>query len=126
MKHASIHNRTKSTIIAHYAYITETDDEKRIGLSQFTFLSPGHGMVIHPASSITTEHMSFPIDVIFVNGAMQVCRIYPAVLPGTILTPAFKGSTKHSRLGAIELPAGTIYSTNTDIHDNIGFGSPLK
>ena len=51
------------------------------GLLGRSALDPDEGLLLRPAGSVHTAFMRFPIDVVFLDGAMQVLRVEPNVRP---------------------------------------------
>jgi hypothetical protein len=76
-------------------------------------LEPGDGMLIDPCSSIHTFFMRFPIDVIFLNRARRVVGLRAAMPPGKPYAGAWGARS------VIELPAGIIVATHTQMGDLI-------
>jgi uncharacterized membrane protein (UPF0127 family) len=62
-------------------------------------LAPGEGMLIHPAPSVMTFFMRFPIDVVFLDRDMQVVKVVPALRP-------WRTASARKAVAALELPSG--------------------
>ncbi len=76
-------------------------------------LQPGEGLLIVPCNSIHTHFMSFPIDLLYVNKDQQVVAINQDMAP-------WRFGRFHRRSHfVIELPAGTVRSTNTQTGDQL-------
>jgi hypothetical protein len=73
------------------------------------------GLIIDPNGSVHTFWMRFPIDVVFVDRQNRVVGLVPAMPPNR----PFAGARRARR--TIELPAGVIATTNTQIGDVIEF-----
>jgi len=76
---------------------------------------PGKGLWLVPANSIHTIGMSFPIDVAYLDRAGRVIRLYHRLPPLRVAAIKFK---THSIL---ELPAGTLARTRTEVGDILEF-----
>jgi uncharacterized protein len=62
-------------------------------------LAPGGGMLIHPAPSVMTFFMRFPIDVVFLDREKTIVKIVPALKP-------WRTASARKAVAALELPAG--------------------
>jgi hypothetical protein len=78
-------------------------------------LSEGEGLYLVPCSAIHMVGMSFPIDAIFVDRAGEVVGLVKNIQPW-----GFSQYYWRAR-GCLELPAGTIDATNTNIGDALMF-----
>jgi len=88
-----------------------------LGLIPRSSLRPGEGLRITKTSSITMFFMRFRIDAAFIDRQARVVRIaerLPPWLPA-VLAP---GANE-----VIELPAGTIASSGTQVGDELLFES---
>jgi uncharacterized membrane protein (UPF0127 family) len=81
--------------------IEDLEERQRLrGLIGRPPLKPGEGLLIRPSNSVHCFFMSYPIDVIYVDGRDRVLRIDAAMKPWRIGRPEF--GAKY----VIELPAG--------------------
>jgi uncharacterized membrane protein (UPF0127 family) len=62
-------------------------------------LAPGEGMLIHPAPSVMTFFMRFPIDVVFLDRDKRIVKIVAGLGP-------WKIASARKAVAALELPAG--------------------
>ena len=85
-----------------------------LGRSKEKF-SAGNALWLVPANSIHTIGMSFPIDVAYLDKAGRVIRLYHSLPPFRVAAIKFK---THSIL---ELPAGTLARTRTEVGDILEF-----
>lgn len=113
MKMLRITNHTRHTTLAEACEQARSFVARGRGLMGRTDLAPGAGMLIDPCSSIHTFFMRFPIDVIFINRAHQVVGLHPAMPPGRPYAGA-RGAR-----AVIELPAGVIAASRTQIGDQL-------
>ncbi len=84
-----------------------------IGLLGRSALPPGGGLLLRPCQSIHTFFMRFPIDVVFVNGDGRVIRLAEHLRPNRI------GPVVRQARYVVEMPAGTISATSTEIGDRL-------
>ncbi|MFH1046557.1 MAG: DUF192 domain-containing protein [Candidatus Omnitrophota bacterium] len=113
MQTVQIINATKNTIIAQEGHLALSFEQRLRGLLGRTSLGTSEAMILNPCSSIHTLFMHFAIDVVFVDKNMQIVKIFEQLSPNR-LTPIIWNAKL-----AIELPAGKINQTNTQIQDKI-------
>mgnify|MGYP002354891536 FL=1 len=77
-------------------------------------LDPGDGLWIVPCEAVHTFGMRFAIDIVFLNKKRQVRKIRHAVGKRRIAVDLLAHSV-------LELPAGTVASTNTEVGDQLEF-----
>lgn len=106
-----IKNLTKNIIISQNAAEALTLWQKAFGL---IFHKKPSTMFFHTRFGIHTYFMPFPIDVIILENNNQVYKLKKTLKPFNIFFWNPKFST------VIELPAGTIESSNTEPGDIIG------
>ncbi|MBX0327608.1 DUF192 domain-containing protein [Oscillochloris sp. ZM17-4] len=106
-------NTTRGTIIAEQCEQARSFIARGRGLMGRPDLAQDTGLLIAPCSSIHTFFMNFPIDVVFINRAGRVVGLYPAMPPGRPYAGAWGART------VIELPAGVIAATSTQMGDLI-------
>jgi len=110
-------NRSRQAILSTECEAADSGWDRMKGLlgrSKEDF-SPGKGLWLVPASSIHTIGMSFPIDVAYLDRAGRVIRLYHRLPPLRVAAIKFK---THSIL---ELPAGTLAKTRTEVGDILEF-----
>jgi uncharacterized membrane protein (UPF0127 family) len=83
------------------------------GLLGKSELPIGEALWIKPCMSVHTFFMRFPIDVVFLNKTNQVIALIKNMLPNRLTRLYPKAMT------VLELPAGTIEATDTEIGDEI-------
>lgn len=106
-------NKTKNKTIANVVCLADTPLKRMKGLLGRKSLGVLEAMVIKPCNSIHTFFMRFPIDVLFVDKNSKVVKGI-ADMPPFRLSPIYLASQF-----VVELPAGTIQSTNTTEGDQI-------
>jgi len=109
---ASIWNETRGTLLADAADIADTSETRRRGLLKHDCLSAGQGLWIVPCEAVHSFGMKFEIDVVYLNRRLQVRKLRQHMAPGRFSICL----TAHS---VLELPAGTISSTQTQTGDRL-------
>ena len=79
---------------------------------------PGRGLWLVPANSIHTIGMSFPIDVAYLDRTGRVIHLYHSLHPFRVAAIRFRARS------VLELPAGTLARTRTEIGDTVEFQKP--
>lgn len=77
----------------------------------------GEGILLSPCRGVHMLGMKFPLDVLFISRDGRVVSAFPELEPGR-RTPMQKGAHH-----ALELPAGTIRRSGTEVGDVIAWGS---
>jgi hypothetical protein len=118
---AAIVNRSKRESIASDAEFATSMWSRFRGLmlrDDDHFVS-GQALVIDPCTSIHMFFMRFPIDVLYLNRDNEVVRAQRRIKPWRI-GPLY---TRGARF-VIELPAGTIERSGTEVGDSVAIGAP--
>jgi uncharacterized membrane protein (UPF0127 family) len=105
-------NLTRGHMLAHQVKTAVTMIDRRTGLLNRETFEPGEGLHIVPCDSIHTMGMRFPIDVLFLDGNGAVLVAWRNIPPGSSMVCAGASS-------ALELPAGMIDATGTQVGDVI-------
>jgi uncharacterized membrane protein (UPF0127 family) len=108
-----IENVSKSTQLAAYARLANTFWSRLVGLLGRGHLPFGEGLVLDPGSGIHTFFMRITIDVVFVDGEGKVLKTAENVRPFRVVMCA-----RHTR-HTLELPAGTVGQTKTEVGDQV-------
>ena len=106
-------NSTHNTVLAERAERARSYWARLRGLMFRRSLPADGGMVIEPNGSVHTFWMRFPIDVVFVDRQNRVVGIVHAMPPNR----PYAGARKARR--TIELPAGAIARTGTQVGDQL-------
>jgi hypothetical protein len=88
------------------------------GLMWRAELPAGQGMWISPCPSIHMFNMKFAIDTIFLTKELVVTDIVENLAPGKAYVAKNNKGKPHS---ALEIPAGTIAQSGTQIGDTLKF-----
>jgi uncharacterized membrane protein (UPF0127 family) len=108
-----IANLTSNTRIASRVIIAQSPWQRMKGLLGARDFSQGQALVITHCQSIHMFFMKFPIDVIFCDRQNKVVGLCTSIKPFSMSPVFFKASY------AIELPAGSIALSKTQIDDQI-------
>lgn len=107
-----IKNQTRGTLLADRASIAGTSEARRTGLLKHSELAPGDGLWIVPCEAVHTFGMRFAIDIVFLNKKRKVRKIRHAVPKRRIAVDFLAHSV-------LELPAGTLANTKTEVGDQL-------
>ena len=109
----NIQNHTRHVSLAHAATRADNPIKRMVGLLNRSVLNPGEALIIVPCQSVHMLFMKFAIDVVFIDRSNTVVGL-SANLPPFAFSAVFWKSAC-----AIELPAGTIKQTGTQVGDKI-------
>lgn len=116
-----IFNRTRDRLLADRVELARSFWARGRGLMGRAALPQGFALVIYPESSIHTFFMRVPIDVLFVGRDNQVVGLREAMPPSR----PFAGVAPWRGRYVIEMPAGVIAATGTQIGDQLVVTPPL-
>ena len=108
-------NRTRGQVLAERGELARSFWARARGLMGRAALPSGYALIIYPEWSIHTFFMRVPIDVLFVDRADQVVGLRAAM-------PAwrpFAGVAPSRGRYVIEMPAGVIDATGTEVGDQL-------
>lgn len=106
-----ISNPARQSVLGDRIGIADNTLSRFVGLMGRRSLAPGHGLLISPSSGVHTLWMRFSIDVLLLDANRRVLAVYGQLRPFRVTAISWKASS------ALELPAGTIASTNTQVGD---------
>jgi uncharacterized membrane protein (UPF0127 family) len=112
MKAYNVRNKRE---LSHDVQIAENVFHRLKGLIGRDTIAVGEALWIKPCNSIHTFLMRFPIDVIFLNRNNMVIAFKKNLQPNRLTRLYFKA------VSVLELPAGAIDATDTEIGDKIEF-----
>ena len=106
-------NLTRNSTLASCVKIAQNPAERMKGLLGMNNLPQGEALIITHCQSIHMFFMKFPIDVIFCDNNDRIVGLCLEIQPFHLSPIFFKASY------AIELPSGTISSSQTQLGDQI-------
>jgi uncharacterized membrane protein (UPF0127 family) len=106
-------NVTREAVLADASDKVDTPVRRGIGLIGKKGLPPGGGLIIQPCNSVVSFFMRFPIDVVFLDKDGMVCHVIRSMVPWRT-----SKIVKQSKM-VVELPAGTVEKTGTDLGDRV-------
>jgi uncharacterized membrane protein (UPF0127 family) len=106
-------NLTRTSTLATAVETADSPLKRMKGLLGRNSLNSQEALVITQCQSIHMFFMKFAIDVLFIDGKNKIVGVVSNIQPFQ-LSPIFWESTC-----AIELPAGTIETTKTEVGDEI-------
>jgi uncharacterized membrane protein (UPF0127 family) len=107
-----VRNQTRNAVLAESADMADTSAKRRTGLLKHERLNPGDGLWIVPCESVHTFFMKFPIDLVYLDKKKKVRKVRHRV-------PAWRLSVCLSAHSILELPAGTLEQTGTQVGDEL-------
>ena len=110
-----IKNQTKDVILVEHGKVANTFFTRLKGLLGSPPLETGEGLLLTKEKSVHTFFMGFPIDVIYINQALEVIKIDPNLRPFKI------GSYVSKSAYILEIAAGVAETTNTIVGDQLVF-----
>ncbi len=112
-------NRSRDAVLADALEDGASFGARLLGLMGRAALPAGHGLWLHPGSSIHMLFMRFPIDAVFLGrpsaeagGGRPVVAVRASLRPWTGVVWWVRGAD-----GVLELPAGTAAATGTVVGD---------
>lgn len=116
-----IANLTRGQVLADRAELARSFVARGRGLMGRADLPHGYALIIYPEWSIHTFFMKVAIDVLFVDRAGRVVGLRRAMPPGRL----FAGVAPWRGQYVIEMPAGVIDATGTQVGDQIELNPPV-
>ncbi len=108
-------NKTKNKILAENIEVANNPVKRIMGLLGRSSLERGKGLHIIPCNNIHSLFMKFSFDAIFIDKKNKVKNLSEKIPPWTWAKFCFSANS------VIELPAGTISETGTEIEDELEF-----
>ena len=110
-----ISNPVRQSVLGDRIGVADTTLTRFVGLMGRGSLAPGHGLLIRPSNGVHTLWMRFSIDVLLLDRERRVLSVYRSLRPFRVT------AVKWNAAAALELPAGTIAATNTQLGDELKF-----
>ncbi len=117
MDQVSVTDRSSGVVLA-VAWVAASRSDRRRGLLGTTSLAEGEGLLIRRCRSVHTIGMAYSLDVLFLAGDGRVVKATESLPPGRITWPVMAARD------ALELPAGTVARSGTQVGDIIEFHPP--
>lgn len=109
-----VFNLTRQTVLATRIELADNGPKRNKGLLGRERLFPGEGLWIVPCEAVHTFFMQFPIDLIYLDRKKRIRKLRSSV-------PPWRLSACLSAHSTLELPAGTIRETQTQLGDTLEF-----
>jgi uncharacterized membrane protein (UPF0127 family) len=107
-------NLTRGSLLATRLEVADSGPKRNKGLLGRKGLAAGEGLWIIPCESVHTFFMQFPIDLVYLDRKHVIKKVRESVPPWRI-------SACFSAHSILELPSGTIRSTETRTGDTLEF-----
>ena len=108
-----VKNLTRDTVLVEHGRVANNAWTRLRGLIGVRHLAPGDGLAIIPCRGVHCMFMSIPIDVLYVDKRDRVVGMDRDLKPWRF------GSFYKGAHYVIELPAGTIARTATEVGDQL-------
>lgn len=112
-------NLRRGRILASQIHPADTFSKRFKGLCLRRKFPVGEALWLSPCRSIHTLGMRFPIDALFLDDRLRVVDVRESIEPGRLVRPVPRASS------VVELPAGTVRHTGTEIGDQL-IVEPMK
>ncbi len=83
--------KNKNLVIAESVEVAASFKKRLVGLLGRKNLKPSHTLWIHRCNSIHTFFMQFPIDAVFVDKNLKVCKVVKNIKPWRLANAYFCG-----------------------------------
>ena len=113
MRRLTARNASLNTIIADRVDVAATRAARAVGLLSRTGLEPGEALWIVPSRGVHTWGMRFTIDVLALDEEGNVIDCVSNLRPWRVRLP------RRGTAGVLELPAGTLAASRTDMGHRI-------
>lgn len=110
-----VSNPARQSVLGGRIGVADSTLTRFVGLMGRRSLAPGHGLLISPSNGVHTLWMRFSIDVLLLDREHRVLSAYRNLRPFRVTALNWKASA------ALELPAGTIAATGTQVGDILQF-----
>ena len=108
-------NRTRSKLLGERVERADRLLKRMKGLLGRSGLAEGEGLWISPCNSIHTAFMRFAIVIVFLDSSLCVVRIIEQMQPWRLSRLVV------SARSVLELPAGSLQATGTQVGDSLVF-----
>lgn len=108
-------NATRDVVLGDRVAVADTHWTRLRGMLGRREPEVGEGLLLRPCRAVHMYGMRFPLDVAFLTVEGRVVELYPR------LAPAHRSRVHREAAAALELPAGRLRTTGTEIGDEIRF-----
>jgi len=108
-------NLTRNVILAKELRVARNFFERLRGLIGSPPLQSGEGLLIPHGRGVHTFGMTYPIDVLYLDGDGRVVKVLQELVPNSF------GKVDLSSRHVLELPGGTVAGTRTEVGDLLFF-----
>jgi uncharacterized membrane protein (UPF0127 family) len=108
-----VYNKSKETFLAFRVKVADSILSRLIGLLGRRSLKREGGVWIVPANSVHTVGMLFSFDLVMIDKDFKVVSLKEMVKPFRIVLPKFRAES------VLELPAHAIFSSRTEVGDEL-------
>jgi uncharacterized membrane protein (UPF0127 family) len=112
-----VRNADRDTVLGAEVEIADDWWRRLRGLLGRPPLKPGEGLLISPCRSVHMYGMKFGLDVVFISRDGRVVGLYEALAPGRL------SRWHRDALHALEVPPGTIATSQTRLGDHLSWHS---
>ncbi len=109
-----VSNLSRNTVLASCMEVADSAARRNKGLLGREGLAPGEGMWICPCQAVHTFGMKFSIDLVYLDRKRRIRKLVSAVPPWRLSGCLWAHSV-------LELPSGTIRTTQTQPGDTLEF-----
>jgi uncharacterized protein len=102
--------RANGETVVDRCVVADSPTARMKGLLGRSGLEPGEGLLLRPASAVHTCFMRFPIDAVFLDGALRVVGISDELRP-------WRAASKRGARAVLELPAGETARRGLEVGD---------
>ena len=113
MTQIRVENLTRGQTLVAAGRVAKSFFPRLRGLIGHKPLAPGEGLLLIPSNSIHMFFMSFPIDALYVAKSLQVVAMDQNMAPWRV------GRIHLTARFVIELPAGTVAASGTQVGDQL-------
>ncbi|TMB48542.1 MAG: DUF192 domain-containing protein [Chloroflexi bacterium] len=106
-------NEERGTVLAERCRVATGLLQVVFGLHLLPRLARGEGLLLPGATTIDTTFMRYPIDLVFIDRQRRVTKLVPRLVPWRIVWGAGGGHD------CLELPAGALDGTRTEVGDEL-------
>lgn len=111
-------NRTRGTLLGTRIGLADRIWQRARGYLARAEPRLGEGLLLVPCRSVHMMGMRFALDIVFLDRAGIVTAAYPRLEPGA------RTAAERTAMYTLELPAGTIELTGTEVGDQLSW-TPL-